>query len=319
MVIEKTGNLNDIRLAAQKIGLFVRRTPVISACHALIALPHPCHLFLKLEHLQLTGSFKIRGATNKLLHLSPQQKSHGIVAASGGNNGRAVAYLGWRHGIPTTIYLPHDTPDDKVTAIEHWKVKIKFAGHSLDEATVIANKEAEQNAQGFIHPFADWDVINGQGTIGLEILEDIPQVDIIIVPIGGGGLISGIGIAAKTQNPNLKIIGVEPKGCPTLFNSLNLGHVVPVPEITTHVGTLAIQRTSELNYQLVQKYVDQIVLVSDDEMLQASQWLWQEFGTAAELSGAAAIAGLLTGQIAVQPDEKVCAIISGMGAEGTNL
>lgn len=308
--------LDSIQAAANLLQTHIRRTPILDACHARVSLPHPCRLHLKLEQHQLTGSFKIRGATHKLLCLSEQQRTNGIVAASGGNHGRAVAYLGWKRSIPTTIFLPHTTPKEKIAAIEHWKVRVELAGETLNDANKIAREYARKNDQGFIHPYSDPEVISGQGTLTLEVLQDCPNVDVIVVPIGGGGLISGMAVAAKSLRPNLKIIGVEPEGCPTLYNSLRAGHVVPVPEITTEVGTLAIQQTAEVNFNLVHDYVDDVVLVSDQDMHNASCWLWQEFGIAAELSGAASVAALLAQKIQVDSHTQICAILSGMGADG---
>ncbi len=311
--------LETIQAAADLLQPHIRQTPILDACHARTPLPHPlphpCRLHLKLEQLQLTGSFKIRGATHKLLRLSEQQRQNGIVAASGGNHGRAVAYLGWKRSIPTTIFLPHTTPQEKIEAIEHWKVNIELAGDTLDEAMDIAQRRAEQTNQGFIHPFADPEVISGQGTLGLEIMQACPNVDVIIAPIGGGGLISGVAVAAKFLKPNTRVIGVEPEGCPTLYKSVQAGHVVPVHDITTEVGTLAIQQTSKVNYNLVRDFVDDIVLVSDKNMHDASSWLWQEFGIAAELSGAASVAALIAQKIQVAPHAQICAIISGMGRD----
>ncbi len=308
--------LDSIQSAASLLQNHIRRTPILDACHSRVPLPHPCNLHFKLEQLQLTGSFKIRGATHKLLCLSDQKRQNGIVAASGGNHGRAVAYLGWRRSIPTTIFLPHNTPKDKIAAIEHWKVKIELAGETLNDANKIARDYAAENNQGFIHPYSDPEVIAGQGTLGLEVLQDCPDVGVLIVPIGGGGLISGIAVATKTLKPDIKIIGVEPEGCPTLYNSLRAGCVVAVPEITTEVGTLAIQQTAEVNYNLVHEYVDDIVLVSDQDMMAASNWLWREFGVAAELSGAASIAALLSKKVTVDPSAQICAVITGMGSDG---
>ncbi|MEN8237181.1 MAG: threonine/serine dehydratase [Pseudomonadota bacterium] len=317
-MVNSAVSLDTVRAAADLLQSHIRHTPMLDACHARMSLPHPCRLHLKLEQLQLTGSFKIRGATHKLLRLSQRQRQNGIVAASGGNHGRAVAYLGWKHSIPTTIFLPCTTPREKIEAIEHWKVNVEFAGENLNAANKISRDYAEKNNQGFIHPYANPEVISGQGTLALEVLQDCASVDVIVVPIGGGGLISGMAVAAKALRPNLKIIGVEPEGCPTLYNSLRAGHVVAVPEITTEVGTLAIQQTTDVNFNLVHNHVDDVVLVSDQDMHNASRWLWQEFGIAAELSGAASVASLLAKKIQVDPCVQICAVISGMGADGIN-
>lgn len=305
-----------IEQAYAKLQPIIRHTPILKGELTTTSLPSPCNLYFKLEHHQLTGSFKIRGVTNKILSTDEEALSNGMVAASGGNHGRAVAYAGWKHQLPTTVFLPITTPNDKIELIKKWGAKIIVAGQDLDEANDIAAQHALLEQALFIHPYADPTVTIGQGTLAVEVLDQLGDLDVIIAAIGGGGLISGISSYIKSKNPQTKVIGVEPTGCPTLYNSIQAGKVVTVPEIKTKVGTLAIRRTTELNFQIVQKNVDEIVLVSDQEMLEASQWLWREFGVAAELSGVAAFAGLLTGKIKVQPDQKVCVLICGVGTEG---
>jgi threonine dehydratase len=170
-----------------------------------------------------------------------------------------------------------------------------------------------------VHPFADPAVIAGQGTIGLEILEDLPEVDALLVAIGGGGLISGVSLAVKATHPNTKIIGVEPVGAPTLYESLRSGRVVELPEIRTAANTLAPRMSAAINLEIIQRNVDEIVLVTDEEMQESARWLWFEMGVAAELSGAAAVAALLAGKVHFLPAQKVCAIICGTGSDGISL
>ena len=169
-------------------------------------------LYLKLENLQITGSFKARGAANKLFSLPAEQVARGIVTASGGNHGLGVAYAGWLAQIPTTIYLPHSTPLAKAQKLESWGARVIFEGAVWDNANWAAMEAAEREGLPYFHPFADPAIIAGQGTIGLEILEDEPAIDVLLVAIGGGGLISGVSIAAKAINPAIKVIGVEPVG-----------------------------------------------------------------------------------------------------------
>ena len=308
----------NIKEAYTRIRPLIRHTPLVKADHISKSTFRPCDLYFKLELQQLTGSFKIRGVTNKILTSPEEQIVNGIVAASGGNHGRAVAYAGWYHKLPTTVYLPVTTSPSKINPIKSWGAKLILAGQDLDESNEIAAEIALREKKLFIHPYADPIVTAGQGTIAVEILEDLEDFDVMIAAIGGGGLISGNSTYLKSIKPQLKIIGVEPEGCPTLYNSLQTGQVVPVPEIKTNVGTLAIRKTTEQNFQTIQNHVDEVILVTDEEMLAASRWLWQEFGIAAELSGVAPLAALLTGKIKAHPTQKVCTLIGGVGSEGTN-
>lgn len=275
----------------------------------------PGHLTLKLEFLQVSGSFKARGATNKVLSLPPELVRRGLVTASGGNHGLGVAYAGWCAGVPTTIYLPDSAPESKVTQIESWNAKVVRCGDVWDEANQEALKVAGRDGLTYVHAFADPEVIAGQGTLGLEIAEDAPGLATLVVAIGGGGLISGVSTAAKALIPGVRVIGVEPVGAPTLYESLRAGRVVELERITTAANTLAPRRSSELNLEIVRANVDEIVLVTDEEMIEAARWLWQELGIAAEMSAAAAVAAWLTGRV---PDAggEICAVICGAGTAG---
>lgn len=285
-----------------------------------IALKSPIpgcdQLWLKLECLQVTGSFKARGAMNKLLSLPPETLQRGVITASGGNHGLAVAYAGWTAQVPATIYLPHNTPQVKAEKLRQWGAIVIFEGAAWDDANRAALAHAQHEQLAYLHPFADPQVIAGQGTITFEILEALPDVDTLLVAIGGGGLISGISLAAKTLRPNLKVIGVEAIRAPTLHNSLHLGQIVELSSVTTRANTLAPRQTEPINFEIVQSCVDDIVLVADEQMQTAAKWLWFELGIAAELSGAAAIASLQSGAYCPQPQERVCALICGAGTDG---
>lgn len=301
--------LSNIKQAQARLTGHIRRTPVFNT----EPTNFPFKLYLKLEQHQITGSFKVRGALNKILQIGDDILQRGIVAASGGNHGRAVAYIGQKYQVPTRIYVPANAPEQKVLQIKSFDAEVIQFGSDLDEASTTAMNYANNNNLQFFHPFDDLDVVSGQGTIGLEILEDLEGVEEVIVAIGGGGLISGIACALKNLDPKIKIIGVEPEGCPSMLNSIQAGKIVTVSQITTTVGTLAIKRTCERNFIAVQKYVDEIISVSDNEMLRAAQWLWNEYGIAAELSGAASVAAITTGKYSPTKGHKVCAIICGVG------
>jgi threonine dehydratase len=308
--------LQDIQAAQARIASYIRHTPLIEAKPVKQPVCQTGDLILKLEYLQITGSFKARGAVNKLLSLPQAQVQRGLVTASGGNHGLGVAYAGWLAKVPVSIYLPKSTPLAKAKKLESWGAKVIFEGNVWDEANNAALQAAEQEKLTYFHPFADPAVIAGQGTLGLEILEAEPEVDLLLVAIGGGGLISGVSKAARSLKPGVKIIGIEPVGAPTLYESLKAARVVELPEVTTSAGTLAPRKSATINLELIQQNVDEIVLVTDEEMREAARWLWFEMGIGAELSGAAAVAALLAGKVVPKQSEKVCALVCGAGTDG---
>jgi threonine dehydratase len=276
-------------------------------------------LRLKLESMQVTGSFKARGAVNAVLSLPATQVGKGLVTASGGNHGLGVAYAGWLAGEATCVFLPGNVPPEKVPAFERWGAVVVHAGSVWDEADLAARELAEREGRTYIHAFADPAVVAGQGTIGIEVLEDAPETDLLLVAIGGGGLISGIATAAKALNSGIRIVGVEPVAAPTLFESVRSGSLVELSSITTAANTLAPRKSAALNLAIIQEKVSEIVLVTDDEMRDAARWLWLEMGIAAEMSGAASVAAWLSGRVKVQDRERVCAIVCGAGTEGVGL
>ncbi len=271
---------------------------------------------MKMESLQVTGSFKARGATNKVLELPPEQVARGLVTASGGNHGLGLAYAGWLSKAPVTIYLPSDVPRSKVEQFESWGAQVVREGDVWDESDRAARLAAEQKGLAYVHAFADPSVVAGQGTIGLEILEDAPETDVLLVAIGGGGMISGIATAAKALRLGIRVIGIEPVGAPTLYESVKAGSLVTLERISTAAKTLAPRRSADLNLEIIRRTVDEIVLVTDEEMAGAARWLWREMGIAAELSGAAAVAAWLTGRAKVEESETVCAVVCGAGTAG---
>ena len=273
-------------------------------------------IFFKLENLQVTGSFKARGAANKLLTLTDAKKNAGLVTASGGNHGLAVAWAAASIKVPSIVFLPQSTPEDKIIDLKSYGAQVFVEGRSWDDANSLALETAKSKGMTYIHPFADPAVIAGQGTIGLEIIEQVRNVDTIIVAIGGGGLIAGIAAAVKCINPTIRIIGVEPIGAPTLYESLKNGKIVTLQEISTDAGTLAPRRTMPINYEIIASYIDKIILVSDKEMKTAAQVLWQKVGIAVELSAAATLAALMTKRYLPQVNEKVVAVICGKGKAG---
>jgi threonine dehydratase len=307
--------IDDVRAAAGRITGEVRKTPLV-ACAATKRPPGPGRISLKLECLQVTGSFKARGAISKLRTLDEDRLARGLVTASGGNHGLAIAYAGWLIGRPSTIFVPENVSSAKAAKIREWGAELIVTGAVWDESNLAALDHAQRSGAAYVHPFADPAVMAGQGTVALELLEQDDSVDTLLVAIGGGGLIAGIATAAKALKPGLRVVGVEPVGAPTLRASLAAKRIVELERITTVVPTLAAKKTEQANFEIARRLVDDIVLVSDEEMREAASWLWFEMGIAADLSGAAAVAALLAGRFRPAAEEKVCAIVCGAGADG---
>lgn len=308
--------VGDVRAAAGRIAGRVRRTPVLAARPAREPVAAAADLRLKLECLQVVGSFKARGAISKLTTLDDAAVKRGLITASGGNHGLGVAYAGWAAKAPARIYLPHSTPRAKADKIAAWGAEVIMHGDVWDDANAEAMAVAERDGLTYVHPFADPMVIAGQGTVGLEILDDLPDVDVVLVAIGGGGLIAGTSLTVKALRPAAKVIGVEAVGAPTLYESVRAGQLVTLPEITTAAGTLAPRRSAQINLDLIRAHVDDIVLITDADMTAAARWLWREFGVAAELSGAATVAALMAGAYRPPSGAQVCALVCGAGTDG---
>ena len=311
----ETVGLGEIRAAAARIAGRVRRTPVLDAAPVKDPVCD-ARLLLKLENLQVIGAFKARGATNKLLSLDETAVQRGIITASGGNHGLAVAYAGRQAETRAVIYLSENVPAAKAEKLRAWGAEVRIEGAVWDDANGAALAAAESEGLTYIHPFADTAVIAGQGTVGLEILEQAPDSGLVLVAIGGGGLISGVATAVKALRPDCRVVGIEPTGAPTLSAALEAGGPVALDRIESDAVTLAPRQTAQINYEIIRDRVDEIVLVSDAEMREAARWLWFELGLAVELSAAAAIAALQTGRVAAPRDGTIAAVICGAGTDG---
>lgn len=307
--------LADVEAARARIKDRVRRTPMLGASQ----MRHPLSgldVKMKLESLQVTGSFKARGAMNKVMTLPQEQIAKGLVTASGGNHGLAMARTGFVAGVKTTIFLPSSVVPDKVAKLRGWGAQVEIVGKVFDEANAAALAFAKETGAAYVHPFSDPLVVAGQGTLALEILEDMPDCDTILIAIGGGGLITGMATALKALKPNVRIIGIEPEGSPTLKASLDAGHVVTLDQVTTKVATMACRRTDDALFAHVRGKIDEMILVSDAEMEEAARNLWFEFGVATDLSGAASLAALRSGRLSFRAGEKICALVCGAGTDG---
>lgn len=305
--------LEMIETARDRIARRIRRTPQMT-----FTLDNGQDVSAKLENLQISGSFKIRGALNTVLGLSKEELERGLVTASGGNHGMGVATAGAMTGTKTIIYLPESTPLSKVEKLRRIATEVIVKGAVWDDANALALAAAKEGKH-YVHPFANTSVIAGQGTTGLEILEDAPDLDILLVAIGGGGLISGVASAVKAIKPGIRVIGVEAIGAPTLKTSLDAGELTTLEKIETQAGTLAPRRSEEINFRTISRLVDNIVLVSDGEMKKAAEWLWQNVGLGLELSAAAAVAALQSERFSTDPSAKIGVIICGTGPDGFDL
>ena len=305
--------LAEFRAAAARIKGLVRRTPMMQSCGPVTIGPD---IALKLECLQITGSFKPRGAVNALRSLPEAAVRKGIITASGGNHGKAVAYAGWIAKTRAVVYLPKSAPPEKAATIRAFGAEPITFGEVWDDSNAEAKRHAEREGMTYIHPFGDESVILGQGTLGLEVLEDLPDVDVVLTAIGGGGFAAGVAAAIKSAKPGVRIVGIEPTGAPTLHDSLKAGKLVTLDKSESKVSTLSAKRSDQINLDLIGKHVERIVLVTDDEMRDAARWLWKELGIAAELSGAASLAALLTGKLELPKGAKVCAVVCGAGTDG---
>ena len=250
-------------------------------------------VYLKLENLQMTGSFKERGALNRIAMLTPEQAARGVVAASAGNHAQGVAYHATARGIRALIVMPLATPLVKVTATRGFGAEVVLHGANYDEACEEATRLCTAQGMTFIHPFDDASVMAGQGTIGLELLEQVPQLEAVVVPIGGGGLIGGIGCAIKELRPEIRIVGVQTSRLPSMLAARAEGHPVTVEPSTTIADGIAVRRAGDVTFPVVEKYVDEIVTVDEDEIASAILVLLEREKTLAEGAGATALAALL--------------------------
>jgi len=267
-------------------------------------------VYLKLDNLQRTGAFKERGALNKLLTLSTEERDRGVIAASAGNHAQGIAYHAGRHGIRAQIVMPLTTPLIKVSATKGYGAEVVLHGANYDEACEEAVRRSETLGMTFIHPFDDEVVMAGQGTMGLEILQQVPDVEAIIAPIGGGGLIAGVGCAVKETNPRIRVIGVQPARLPSMKVALAEGHPVTLSPAATIADGIAVRRAGEKTLPLIQKYVDDIVTVDEEEIANAVLLLLEREKTLAEGAGAAAIAALINHKTSLNGN-KVAVLVCG--------
>lgn len=299
----------DIEAARERIRPYLSASPC--SYSELFSQRFGCKTFLKLENMHLTGSFKERGACNKLLQLSAEEKERGVIAASAGNHAQAVALYATKFGIRSKIVMPEGTPLVKATRTKNFGGEVVLQGADFDEAFDYAQTLGEEEDRLFIHPFDDLEIIAGQGTIGLELLEQNPYLDTILVPIGGGGLASGVAVAIKETNPKIRVIGLEAEVLPSMKASLEAGSVVELPAATTLCDGIAVRRVGELPRRTLAAYLDDVVTVSEEEVAGAVLEILETEKIIAEGAAATTIAALAAGKISGIDGRRVCAVISG--------
>ena len=268
-----------------------------------------CRVYLKLESFQPVRSFKLRGALNKLMRLTPERRAAGVITASAGNHGMGVAYAAGEFGVPATVYVPETANPYKVESVKRLGARVVAAGRSYSEAYADAVAEQQKTGATFVHAYDDPDVVAGQGTIGLELLEDLEELDTVVVPIGGGGLIGGIALYLKSRRPAIRVIGVEPTGADAMRRSLEAGRIVTLERVSTIADGLAASAPGQLTLDLAQRYVDEVMAVEDDEMVESIRLLFEWEHLLAEPAGAAALAALL--KRPWERNERVVVIVSG--------
>ncbi len=299
---------SDIISAQQSMKDVIRETSLIHS--KTFSKMAGAEIFMKLENLQTTGSFKVRGAFNKLYHLTEEEKKHPIVAASAGNHAQGVAYSASQLGLKSIIFMPSFAPPSKVNATKGYGAEVVLTGDTFDDAYAASQEYCKEKKGTYIHPFNDELIIAGQGVVGLEIFRQLPDVDTVIVPIGGGGLISGIAIALKEINPNIKIIGVEAEGAASMLASQNSNEVLTLPHCHTIADGIAVKRPGDLTFSIVKELVDDLITVSDKELAHTTYLLLQRGKLLAEPSGAAAIAAAIFKKSALM-GKNVVPVVSG--------
>lgn len=306
--------LIDVYLAKRKIKKSIYRTPLVKSPGLREIVTAEC--YLKLENLQNTGSFKIRGATNKILSLSDDERKRGVIAVSSGNHGRAVASVAQKYNIPAVICISETVPRNKVQAIRELGAEIVIAGKSYDEASEGAEKLQVERGLTMIHPFDDPYVIAGQGTIGLELIEDLPEIDTAIVPLSGGGLLGGIALTLKSINPKIRTIGVSMDRGPAMFESLKAGRIMEVIEEPTLADALVggIGKNNAYTLAIIQEFVDETVLVSEGEIAAGMTFALERHQLVLEGGGAVGIAAVLAGKVK-EIGENTTIVISGANVD----
>ncbi len=297
----------EIQLAKERLNGIINSTPLIKSEYFSNEVGN--QVYIKPENLQLTGAFKIRGAYNKIAKLTDDEKARGLICSSAGNHAQGVAYAAQKLGVKATIVMPNTTPLIKVEATRSYGANVILEGDVYDEAYAEARRLEKEEGYVFVHPFNDYDVMAGQGTIGLEIYEDLKDVDCVLVPIGGGGLISGIAVALKNLNPDIRVIGVEPDGAMAMKLSMDEDRLITLDEVDTIADGVAVKIPGDRTFEIIRDYVDEIVTVSDYEIMEAFLILLERHKLIAENAGILSLAGLK--KLDHIKDKKIACVVSG--------
>lgn len=306
--------IDKIFHAAMVLKNIIRPTNLVRA----YGIAPDCELYLKPENLQNTGSFKLRGAGYMISQLSDEEKSKGVIACSAGNHAQGVALAASKCGIKSLICLPDSAPISKVEATKGYGADVCLVEGVYDDAYAKALELRDQMGYTFVHPFDDENVIAGQGTIGLEIINDLDDIDAVIVPIGGGGLISGVAYAIKSIRPSIKVYGVQAAGAPSMFNSVRDGEIQTLPSVSTIADGIAVKKPGSVTFDMVSKYVDDIATVTEDEIAAAILALIEKQKMIAEGAGAVSVAAAMFGKFPIQGKKVVC-VVSGGNIDVTSL
>ncbi|MCV3380976.1 threonine ammonia-lyase [Campylobacter sp. IFREMER_LSEM_CL2127] len=301
--------LNKIYQAKQKIADFVLKTPFVHSSFLSEFLE--TDIFLKCENLQKTGAYKIRGAYNTIANLTKEQKQAGVIAASAGNHAQGVAISAKKFGIEAVIVMPEATPLLKVSATKNLGAKVILKGDNFDEAYAYALNYAKEHHLNFIHPFENESIIAGQGTLMLEMLDEISDLDMILAPVGGGGLISGVASAAKQINPAIKVIGVSAKGAPAMYESFKSKKMINSKAVRTIADGIAVRDVNKINFDIILECVDDFIQVDDEEIANAVLYLLEKHKITVEGAGASAVAALLHKKIDLKNHKKIGVVLSG--------
>jgi threonine dehydratase len=300
---------SDFEKARARMGDYVYRTPLLTS--RLLSGASGFDVRLKAEMFQRGGSYKIRGPMNKFSYLTDEQKRRGVVCSSAGNHAQGVALAAAHYGIKAVVVMAENATPSKIAATRAYGADVVLHGTIWDEANEKARQLVEERGYTYIHPFDDEQLIAGQGTLGLEIYEDWPEVEMAIVPIGGGGLISGVTLALKGCNPAIKVIGVESSGAPGMTRSVREGHLLTLERVDCIIDGLRVKRVGEKTYDIVRQHVDELVTLPDEQIFDAVVWIMSHVKVVPEGAAAAPVAALLQGLVHSRPGTKIACVLSG--------